>query len=159
MDYQGNPMNKSIKKKYPEYIKKEYPVHIKEEGANHIKYYNNDGVEVEYPADRSGRLKSQDDYKKIKEDFININEIDENTLDGQNKLKNFQRYVKGPLTGQLTDRISNFFSSNKNSVPVGGRRKSKKTKRKSLKRGRKTRRKLLKKRKRTRRKSRRKVRR
>ena len=123
-------------------------MHIKEEGANHIKYYNNDGVEVEYPADRSGRLKSQDDYKKIKEDFININEIDENTLDGQNKLKNFQRYVKGPLTGPIrqffssntkANKTSNFLSSNQNSVAVGGRRKSKKTKRKSLKRGRKTR--------------------
>ena len=138
MNYQKN----SIKIKYPE--------HIKIEGANYIKL-----EDKYYPAYPSGRLKSQGDYDKIKENFININEIDENTLDGKNKLENFRRYNKGPLTG----RIDDFFSSNQNSVSVGGRRKSKKTKRKSLKRGRKTRRKSLKKRKRTRRKSRRKVRR
>ena len=195
MNNQGNPMNKSIENKpiknNPKKI--EYPEHIKEEdGAYYIKYYKLQDnslveqdkslvklVEVKYPAYPSGRLKSQDDYKEIKKNFIDIYDIDEETLDGQNKLENFRRYNKGPLTGQLTDTISNFFSSNKkvdgrnskffssnkkadgnrnffssnqNSVSVGGRRKSKKTKRKSLKRGRKTRRKSLKKRKRTKRK-------
>ena len=170
MDHEENPMNNFINNEpiKNKSIKIIYPEHIILKDAYYIKYYklqDDELVEVEYPADpSSGRLKSQDDYKEIEKNFININKIDKKTPDGQNKLNKFQRYNKGPLTGRIrkffssnknVDMTSNFLSSNKNSVSVGGRRKSKKTKRKSLKRGRKTRRKSLKKN----RKSRRKVRR
>ena len=83
------------------------------------------------------RLKYQEDYNKIKQEFKNNNNIDKD--DEKNPiLRKFKKTTKGPLF------IATKFH--------GGKiKKSKKTKRKSLKKRRKTKRKSLKKRRKTRR--------
>ena len=75
---------------------------------------------------------NRENYDNLKTAFKNNNDIDD---EKDPRLQKFKDYTKGPLSSL-----------------IGGRRKSKKTKKKSLKRGRKTRRKSLKKRKRTKRK-------
>lgn len=103
-----------------------YPEYVKADKKRYL-LYNNKRYHVESHNGKVSRL-NRENYDDLKTDFKNTNNI---TNDKDPRLKNFQNYTKGPL--------------------FGGRRKSKKTKRKSLKKRRKTKRKSLKKRRRTRR--------
>lgn len=136
----NNPMNTLSKTK-----ENDYPIII--DGKRYQIY----GEEYPLESYKSGvsRLKNQDDYDEIKKKFKKNNNIDElatKEAEKNPRLIEFKRRTKGPLDGEL----KKLFNNNKNDV-VGGRRKSKKTKRKSLKKRRKTKRKSLKKRRRTRR--------
>lgn len=135
----NNPMNTLSKTK-----ENDYPIII--DGKRYQIY----GEEYPLESYKSGvsRLKNQDDYDEIKKKFKKNNNIDElatKEAEKNPRLIEFKRRTKGPLDGKLTK----LFKPTNN--VVGGRRKSKKTKRKSLKKRRKTKRKSLKKRRRTRR--------
>tara|TARA_Y100000992_G_C21264731_1_gene493330 strand:+ start:1749 stop:2099 length:351 start_codon:yes stop_codon:yes gene_type:complete len=108
--------------------KTEYPVYFNKYNNKYLLYDN-----VEYKVERQDGAVSRlnkENYDNLKTAFKNNNNIYD---EKDPRLQKFKDYTKGPSL-------------------FGGRRKSKKTKRKSLKKRRKTKRKSLKKRRRTRRK-------
>lgn len=119
----------------------------------------------EYPLEshnnKYSRLKYQKDYDEIITKFKENNNIDKQSLARQGlpeeeaeknpRLIEFKKRTRGPFVDGIVNKLFGSNNNNKKGV-VGGRRKFKKTKRKSLKKRRKTKRKSLKKRRRTRRK-------